>query len=233
MKASMRDRPPESQRSRAAADRGGPDRFWPLIALFATILATAGWTTVIVMSLNDRDPVTAAASASLSSESSPVASVPEATPEPPSHADPELEGLLPSAWDGSPLAKESVTGDEVLLDDDWSGVFRTYLESLNKSPADLHFAQATESTGTVPMTILAFRIEEATGEKMLETVIGAWKAEYPDLESTVLELGGKSVTRGVFSEGDINSYWYEHDGVVYDVETADEALAAAILETLP
>jgi hypothetical protein len=232
MKASMRDRPPESQRSRVAADRGGPDRFWPLVALVATILATAGWTTVVVMSLNDRDPVTAAVSAS-PSESSPVASLPEVTPEPPSHADPELEGLLPSAWEGTPLAKESVTGDEVLRDDDWSGVFRTYLESLNKTPADLHFAQSTDSSATVPMSILAFRIEGATGEKLLETVIGAWKAEDPDLESTALELGGKSVTRGVFSQSGINSYWYEHDGVVYDVETTDEALAAAILETLP
>jgi hypothetical protein len=231
MKASMRDRSPESQRSRAAADRGRPDRFWPLVALVATILATAGWTTVVVLSLNDRDPVTAVASASPSSE--PEASLPEATPEPPSHADPELEALLPSAWDGSPLATESVTGEDILLDDDWSGVFRTFLESLDKTPADLHFAQATESTGTVPMTILAFRIEGATGEKMLETVIGAWRAEYPDLVSTALKLGGKDVTRGVFSQGDINSYWYEHDGVVYDVETADEALATAILETLP
>lgn len=231
MKPSMRDRPPEFQRSRAAADRGRPDRFWPLVALIAAILATAGWTTVIVLTLTDNDPLTAATSPS--SEPSTAASLPEATPEPPSHADPALEALLPSAWDGSPLSKESVTGDEVLLDDDWSGVFRTFLESLDKTPADLHFAQATESTGTVPMTILAFRIDGATGEKMLETVIGAWKAEYPDLESTALELGGKNVTRGVFSQGDINSYWYEHDGVVYDVETADEALAAAILETLP
>jgi hypothetical protein len=230
MKASMRDRPTDPQRSRALADSGRPDRFWPLIALVAAILATAGWTTVIVMSLNDRDPV---AAASPSTEPIPEDSVPETTPEPPSHAAPELEQLLPSTWEGATLATESVTGDEVLLDDDWSQAFRTYLDELNKTPADLLFAQATDPTGATQMTVLAFKIDGATGERMLETVIGAWKAEYPDLESTTLELGGKSVTRGVFSQGDINSYWYEHDGVVFDVETADEALAAAVLETLP
>jgi hypothetical protein len=230
MKASMRDRPTDPQRSRALADGGRPDRFWPLIALIAAILATAGWTTVIVMSLNDRGPV---AAASPSTEPIPEDSVPETTPEPPSHAAPELEQLLPSTWEGTTLVTESVTGDEVLLDDDWSQAFRTYLDELNKAPEDLLFAQANDPTGATQMTVLAFKIDGATGEKMLETVIGAWKAEYPDLESTTLELGGKSVTRGVFSQGDINSYWYEHDGVVFDVETADEALAAAVLETLP
>ena len=230
MKLSMRDRPSDPQRARGFADPGRPDRFWPLIALIAAILATAGWTTVIVMSLTDRDPVAAATS---SSEPTAEESIPETTPEPPSHDAPELEQLLPSTWQGTPLSTESATGDQVLLDDDWSQVFRTYLDEVDKAPADLLFAQTSDPTGSVQMTVLAFKIDGATGEKMLETVMGAWKAEYPDLESTTLELGGKSVTRGVFSQVDINSYWYEHDGVVFDVETADEALAASVLETLP
>jgi hypothetical protein len=231
MKASMRDRPSDSQRARPVADRGSPDRFWPLIALVAAIIATAGWTTVIVMTLNDRDPVAEA------SPSSPPASAEESAPafslEPLSHDAPELEQQLPATWNGVALTRESVTGDEVLREDDWSEVFRTFLGTLDKVPADLHFAQATDSTASLPMTILAFTIEGATGEKMLETVIAAWKAEDPELVSTTLELGGKNVTRGVFSQGDINSYWYEHDGIVFDVETADEALATEILETLP
>jgi hypothetical protein len=229
MKASMRDRPSDPQRTRAFGEPRRPDRFWPLIALIAAILATAGWTTVIVMSLNDGDPV----AASSSSEPSAEPSVPETTPEPLSHEAPELEELLPATWDGTALLRESVTGEKLLIEDDWSQAFRTTLDELNKTPADLTFAQTIDPSEVLQMSVLAFRIEGATGEKMLETVIAAWKGEDPDLEVTTLELGGKSVTRGGFSQGDIDSFWYEHDGVVFDVETADEALAAAVLETLP
>ena len=229
MKPSMRDRP-DLPRARALADSGRSDRFWPLVALIAAILATAGWTTVIVMSLNDRDPV---AAASPSVEPSVDESIPETTPEPLSHESPELEGLLPAVWEGTALQKESWTGDVVLLDDEWSQTFRTFLDDQGKTPADLLVAQAADPTGVLQMSVGAFRIDGATGAQMLETVVAAWKAEYPDLETTTIELGGKNVTRGVFSDGDINSYWYEHEGVVFDVETADEALATAVLETLP
>jgi hypothetical protein len=149
------------------------------------------------------------------------------------HDAPELEALLPATWEGSAMSVESSTGEVVLIEDAWSQVFRTFLEDLKKTPADLLVARSYEPTGELQMSVSAFKVDGVGGDKVLETVISAWKAEDENLVTSTLTLGGKSVTRGVFASTDVNSYWYEQEDVVFDVETSDEALAGAVIATLP
>jgi hypothetical protein len=230
----MREGRPDSQRARAVANGPQPDRFWPLVALVATIVATAGWTTVVVMAITDQDPVAAASPSTPGiAEGTEELPIDEPSPLPLTHDAPEVEALLPATWQGTPMSVESSTGEVVLIEDAWSQVFRTFLEDSKKTPADLLVARSYEPTGTLQMSVSAFKIDGIAGDKVLETVIGAWKAEDEDLVVSTVTLGGKSVTRGVFASTDVNSYWYEHEGVVYDVETSDEALAGAVIATLP
>jgi hypothetical protein len=209
-----------------------PDRFWPMVALIATIVATAGWTTVAVLALRgDPQPIASTVPSEIA-EASEEPPIEESLP-PPRHDAPALEALLPNAWEGTPLTIESWTGEIVLLDDSWSQVFRSFLDDQKKTPADLLVAQASDSTGAVEMSVGAFQVPGVSGKDMMSVIVDAWTAEYPDLETSTQTLGGKKITRGVFQEAGINSYWYEHEGVVFDVESADEALAASVLGKLP
>jgi hypothetical protein len=205
-----------------------------MVALVATIVATAGWTTVVVMAISDQDPVAAASPSTPGiAEGTEELPIDEPSPLPLTHDAPELEALLPATWEGTPMSVESSTGEVVLIEDAWSQVFRTFLEDSRKTPADLLVARSYDASGTLQMSVSAFKIDGIAGDKVLETVVGAWKAEDEDLVVSEVTLGGKNVTRGVFASTDVNSYWYEHEDVVFDVETSDEALAGAVIETLP
>lgn len=221
--------------SRARSDEPDrrPDRFWPMVALIAAIIATAGWTTVAVLALRGEPAAVASVAPSDVAEASDEPPPIEESLPPARHDAPALEALLPSTWEGTPLSIESWTGDVVLLDDSWSQVFRTFLDDQKKTPADLLVAQAADSTGAVEMSVGAFQITGVSGKDMMGVIVDAWTAEYPDLETSTQTLGGKKVTRGVFQEAGINSYWYEHEGVVFDVESADESLATSVLGALP
>jgi hypothetical protein len=210
----------------------GPDRFWPLVALIAAVIATAGWTTVVVMSLNDGDRVAGAVSSVPPSD--PASQEPiEDSPLPLSHEAPDLEALLPATFEGNEMMVESWTGETILTDDEWSQAFRTFLDAKKKTAADLLVAQASDSTGTLEMSVGAFSVTGLDGPEVLATVREAWKAQYPTLKSTEVKLGGKDVTRATFADAGVNSYWYVREGVVFDIETSDEELATAVLEVLP
>ncbi|MGH2407801.1 MAG: hypothetical protein ACRDF7_06985, partial [Candidatus Limnocylindrales bacterium] len=89
-------------------------RFWPTLAIVATIVATAGWTTVVVMSLDRNQGGGAAVAAA-----SPTDSFDTSTSQPfvASHDFPQLEALLPNSVSGTTLSIESWTGDAIFADD--------------------------------------------------------------------------------------------------------------------
>jgi hypothetical protein len=216
---------------------GGGDRFWPTVAMIAIVIATAGWTTVAVLALSGRD---AEASPSPSDVADVAASddasfEPDASdvPEPESHVSPALEALLPKTWEGTALTSQSWSGETVLADNGWSDTFTTFLQGAGKTPTDLLVAQAYDPTGAIDLTVGAFKISAVPAADIRKTLVEAWKADYPELATTSATVGGKKVTKGVFEDTGIDSYWYEHDDLVYDVETADADTAAKVLASLP
>jgi len=203
---------------------GSDSRFWQVLAIVATIVATAGWTTVVVMKMND------------SGAQLPVATATDdSTPEPlvASHEFPQLEALLPTAVNGTALSIESWTGDAIFGDDPWSQSLTAYLATVQKGPADVHVAQAYDALGTLDVGAAAYQVEGITSSALREAMIAAWKVQYPDLVTSQATIGGKAVTKGAFGNGLPDSYWYESGGIVFDVETTDPALAATVLASLP
>jgi hypothetical protein len=247
----MRQRGAQSRRERSGRDGGtfgaplgsggGRDRFWPTLAMIAIVVATAGWTTVAVLVMSGGGAGAAAGpSPATVAEASPSDDLglglePDASesPEPPSHVSPALEGVLPKTAGTTALTSQSWTGATLLSDDGWSDAFTTFLQGAGKTPADLLIAQGYDQTGNIDLTVAAFKISGVSAADVRKTLVNAWKADYPELATTSETVGGKKVTRGVFQDTGIDSYWYEHDDLVYDVETADKDLAATVLAALP
>ena len=63
----------------------------------------------------------------------------------------------------------------------------------------------------------------------MDTMSAAWLAS--DDTSTTMQLppAGQPVTKGVYADDTVTYYWYAANGVVYDIETSDEAVATAVV----
>jgi hypothetical protein len=203
---------------------GGSSRFWPALAIIAIIVATAGWTTVIVTHLNDTGSSAPQPTATDNSTPAPVA---------PSHVFPDLEALLPTSVNGTSLSIESWTGDAIFGSDPWSQSLTTYLATVQKGPADVHVAQAYDAVGTLDIGAAAYQVDGITATALRDAMVAAWKVQYPNLVTSQATVGGKTVLKGVFGNGLPDSYWYESGNVVFDVETTDAALATTVLTGLP
>jgi hypothetical protein len=250
MEVPMRQRGAQSRRERPGGDLGtfgaplgsggrNGDRFWPTVAMIAIVIATAGWTTVAVLVMSGGGPASSPSPAQIAAASpsddlglglDPGASD---SPEPESHVSPALEAILPKTAGATALTTQSWTGTTLLSDDGWSNAFTTFLQSVGKTPADLLIAQGYDQTGNIDLTVAAFKISGVAAADVRKTLVNAWKADYPELATTSETVGGKKVTKGVFQDTGIDSYWYEHEDLVYDVETADSDLAATVLAALP
>jgi hypothetical protein len=251
MEVPMRQRGAQSRRERPGGDLGtfgaplgsgggGGDRFWPTVAMIAIVIATAGWTTVAVLVMSGGNPTAASGPSTQVAVASPSDDLglgiePDSSdsPEPESHVSPALEALLPKTAGATALTTQSWTGATLLSDDGWSDAFTKFLQGAGKTPADLLIAQGYDQTGNIDLTVAAFKISGVSAADVRKTLVNAWKADYPELATTSETVGGKKVTKGVFQDTGIDSYWYEHEDLVYDVETADTDLAATVLAALP
>lgn len=245
----MRERGVQSRRGRAVepdlrrptppSGRPGGGGFWQALAIVALIVATAGWTTVAVLAL--RPPQVAEANPTDGVDPSDLVEESEA-PVVPNHTLPALEALLPAEVSGTALTKESWTGDELLPDDPLSILSENmtdYLTSIGKTPTDLQVAIAYDPTANADLTtgvdlsIRVLRADGADAVALRDNQIDAWLDAVPELVVTTVKIGDKQVTKGDFGPSTVNSWWYVTNGVVYDVETSDEALATAALGALP
>jgi hypothetical protein len=203
--------------------------------MIAIVIATAGWTTVAVLALSGRgDEASPSPSLIAAASDEPTDSLePIDSPVPESHVSPALEALLPKTWETTPLSSQSVAGDTLLSDDEWSTVFTTFLAAKGKTPVDLIFAQAYDPTGAIDLTVGVYKISGASAADVRKTLIDAWKASYPGLTTKAETIGGKKVNHGVIPDIGVDGYWYEHNDIVYEVETSDAATATKALTALP
>jgi hypothetical protein len=224
---------PPSRTPRATQGGGGPSRgagYWPALAIIAIVVATAGWTTVAVMAINDGGP---AAAASEDPIEDPDASFAEEDfseePVEDRHDAQDLEALLPTEIAGTPLSLQSWTGDTLLSDDAWSVAVAGFLTSVGKTPVDLAAAQAVDPTQAIDHSVGVFRLPGIPVEDLRSALVDAWKSDYPELVVSTITLDGMEVVKGDFGEDSIDSYWYEKDDLLFDVETSDESIATTVL----
>ena len=197
------------------------------------IIATAGWTTVGVLVINDK-PAAAASGPIESDEAIDEESTPPDEEIPPSHLFADLEALLPTVLECTTLDVQSFTGTEFIFDDSWGTSMSAFLTSVGKTPADLQIAQAQDPDGVLDLeVVLAFRLPGVEPEKLRDAVINGWRVDFPELTTGTATIEDKAVTTGVFAEDTPASMWYINDGVVFDIESGDEALGKTILAGLP
>lgn len=190
------------------------------------MFAVAGWTAVIVLLLNRPSAV---ALATPTPNDQPAASIGDTT----SHDAPDLEALLPTSYAETPLTTTSWLGSTILTDDDWSKSITAYLAGLELTPADLKVAQSYDPTGGLDLAAVAFEAPDMDAAAFVQAIVAAWRVDYPGLATSTVTVGGKSVTKGIFPEESVVSYWYASNGVAYEVDTSDESIAAGVLATLP
>ncbi|MFL5674973.1 MAG: hypothetical protein ACJ779_08205 [Chloroflexota bacterium] len=235
----MRERGVQSRRARDGKEpvrRPGPTsngtNIWQVVAIIALLAATAGWTTVAVIALRPETPATALASPTESDDPGALdGGSDSAAPE--SHDAPELEADLPTTINGATLHVESQTGTDNLSDDGYSNTIKTFLTSVGKAPADLHIARAIDPDGTVDGEFQVYRVAGVDGKKVGDTLIDAWKVDFPDLTKTDETISGQPVTKVVFDPDTPTSYLYVRGEDLYDIWTSDPAVAAAAIAALP
>jgi hypothetical protein len=234
----VRERGVQSRRvreSKEAVRRPAPassTNMWQVIAIVALLAATAGWTTVAVMALRPSD--TASAVASPTDSADPGASdEPTAVPVADTHDAPDLELALPTAVNGVDLQVQSVTGEGLLSDDAWSTVVTTFLTSIGKTAKDLQFAQAADPTQSMDGSFEVYRVPGVDGAKLRDTLITAWKGDFPDLKLTDVTVAGQKMIKGEFDTDTPPSYLYARGEYLYDIWTNDPTIAAAGISALP
>ena len=205
---------------------GGGTNVWQIIAIVALLFATAGWTTVAVITLR---PATAAVDTNPTDTEDPTAGEESVPPVADSHDATELEALLPTELTGTPLQAQSWTGDVYLAGDDWGNSVTSFLTANGKTPSDFRAAQVADPAGSLAGTMFAYQVAGVDPTKLRDALLAAWKGDYPDMKTTTTTIGGKDITKGDFGADADSSYLFIKDGVVYDVETSDAGIAEAAL----
>lgn len=185
----------------------------------------AGWTALAVLVLT-RPGVPAATP-------TPLANVPAASTATTSHEAPSLEAVLPTSVQGTALTTTSWLGGTILSTDAWSKSIEGFLTSHELSPNDLKIAQAYDPTGTLDVATVAFEAPNVAASSLVSALVAAWRTDYPGLQTSTITLGGKKVTKGIFPEQSIASYWYAVNGVAYEIDSSSASVAADVLSGLP
>ena len=218
-----------SRRPGPPARRGGNP--WQVVAIIAIVAATAGWTAAGILAF--REPSTAAVESPTDSFDPNATDDSSIPPVADTHDAPELEAFLPTELNGNALQLQSWDGSGVLTDDTWSASMTSFLTAAGKKPADLRVAQAYDPNEAIDASIGLYRVDGVAAGPLRDALIAAWKGDYPDMKVSEVTLGGKTVTKAEFGQDAPNSFMYLRDDMVYDIETADDAIATAALAALP
>jgi hypothetical protein len=149
-------------------------------------------------------------------------------------AAPALEASIPSKVGDLALTVGSLTGEDVLGDDQGSRAITAALRADGHTPADLKIAQASDEDGGSRMVITGLSVDGMSEKALKALAIDAWLAATGSgVKKEAVTIGGRDVTRVDYGDGGNIDYVLPGNGVVYIVETADANLAAEALKALP
>ncbi|MGZ8475175.1 MAG: hypothetical protein ACXWWQ_02980 [Candidatus Limnocylindria bacterium] len=151
---------------------------------------------------------------------------------------PELEALLPDEIDGTESVKFSMSGAELMADEEGSGVdpeFIAFLERLDAQPDDISiafafsFTEAGDSAG-----IGAFRVEGASSDDLEREFMATMETDGEVADWQSASIAGKDVQTAADPETEGSFvYIYTVGDIVFFVTTPDEDVAAELLGPLP
>ena len=151
-----------------------------------------------------------------------------------SHADPALEGQLPTEVSGTTLAHYSIGFAELLADIPDRASIDAFLRGMGKTEADGSFAVALDPTNVLGGGIFAFKVSGADAATLLAGIIAVEQSDIgAGATTSQATVGGKDVTVVSVGSGANDTEWiYGRGDVVFVVHSADEAHAAAFLQAI-
>jgi hypothetical protein len=166
-----------------------------------------------------------------------ASAVPSASAEPSASAAaaaPELEAALPTDVGGTPLTVDSAIGSTVLGEDAGSRATVAALRAAGHSVDDFQVAEAYDPTGTLDLSIIAFRVEGMTSAALETLIRDTWlSAGGTGVATSDVTLAGKPFTRIDYGDGGSMSYYTAVGDIVIVIETATPDLAAEAAAALP
>ena len=153
---------------------------------------------------------------------------------PPTHDVPDLEAVLPHKINGTTFTSQSLTGTVALGTDPASAALTASIKGFGKTAADFQVAEVYDQSGTVAVTVIGFRVVGVDPVKVRQAIIASWMiAAGTGLTTSPATVAGKAIIKVDYGDGGPLDYVYAHGTTVFDVSTADPALAATVLGLLP
>ncbi len=151
-----------------------------------------------------------------------------------SPAAPILAAEMPHSVNGTTLTVEADLGSAVLGSDPGSRSFGAAVRTLGATPDKVEIAFAYDEAGSLPLTVLGFRIPGVAPAKVRPLVLTAWlAASAPGVKTTEATVAGVPVTKVTYGDQGAEEYVFDHGDSVFVVESADASLAEAAIRAVP
>ncbi len=145
---------------------------------------------------------------------------------------PDLEQLLPHRVRTTTITTQSVLGSTALGSGTASQALVASLQKLGKTPADLQIAGGYDHTGTLDLSMFAYRVNGVDAAELGKAVIESQLTNTAaKATSSQVTVAGHAITKISYATGS-PVYVYGLNGVVYAIQTADASLAATVLGLL-
>ena len=155
----------------------------------------------------------------------------------------DLEAMLPkSIVDGTstasppaaiPLTVQSASATDVFGEDPSSRALAAQIRALGSTLDQLQIAQAFDESGSIDLSIIAFRLPKADVAKLRAAVIDTWLAAGAGgVKTTTVTLGGKSLTKIDYGDASTIEYVYAKDDYVIVIDTSDAGIATQVAAQL-
>ena len=168
----------------------------------------------------------------LSSDAPSDAPIDSAQP-PASPAAPILDAAMPRAVNGTPLTVETDLGSTILGNDPGSRSFAAAVSTLGVSSDKLEIGFAYDDAGSLPLSVLGFRIAGVSAARLRPLVLESWlSGSAPGVKSSNVTLSGTPVIRVSYGDEGSDEYVFVHGDVVFIVETSDQTLATAVIKSI-
>jgi hypothetical protein len=160
----------------------------------------------------------------------PTEAVDESAGPSPSPVAPELEAAMPHKINDTALTVEADLGSSILGSDPGSRSFAAAISTLGVSSDKLQVAFAYDEAGTLPITVVGFRLPGITVTKLRTLVLQAWLSTLvPGVKSAETTLGGVATTKVSYGDQGAEEYVFTRGDAVFIAEASDDATATAII----
>lgn len=160
----------------------------------------------------------------------PTEAVDESAGPSPSPVAPELEAAMPHKINDTALTVEADLGSSILGTDPGSRSFAAAISTLGVSSDNLQVAFAYDEAGTLPITVVGFRLPTVTAAKLRTLVLQAWLSTLvPGVKSADTTLGGVATTKVSYGDQGADEYVFVRGDAVFIAEASDDATATAII----